>query len=197
VDDCITIGPGKELANLPKSVDAKYGTTGPGEVKWVLGMLLGRNRSARTIATSQEVPIDSTLARFNLLGPTTVTTPLAPGSHFSVAYCPTSQDEIEEIATRPSRELVGALTWLTLGTRPDVVFATSSLARFRHNPGRAHWEAAKLVLRYLKGTKNRRLQLGGKSPGIATFTDADWGSNSDDRRSIGAYIVKIGDRAVS
>jgi len=53
VDDCVAIGSGKELANLSKSIDAKYGIIGPGEVKWVLGMLLERDRSARTIAISQ------------------------------------------------------------------------------------------------------------------------------------------------
>ena len=109
----------------------------------------------------------------------------------------TSQDEIEETATRPYSELVGALAWLALGIRPDIAFATSLLARFAHNPGRVPWEAAKRVLRYFKGTMRRRLKLGGKSPGIAAFTDADWGSNRDDRRSLGAYIVKIGDGAVS
>jgi len=47
VDDSVAIGSRKELANLSKSVDAKYGITGPGEVKWVHGMLLERDRSAR------------------------------------------------------------------------------------------------------------------------------------------------------
>jgi len=55
----------------------------------------------------------------------------------------TSQYEIEETATRPSREVVGALAWLALGTRPDIAFATGLLTRFGHNPGRVHWEAAK------------------------------------------------------
>jgi hypothetical protein len=54
-----------------------------------------------------------------------------------------SKDEIEEMADRPYRELVGALAWLALGTRPDIAFAASSLARFGHNPGRVHWDAAK------------------------------------------------------
>jgi hypothetical protein len=45
--------------------------------------------------------------------------------------------------------------------------------------------------------KGWRLTLGGKSPEVATFTDADWGSSHDDRRSIGAYIINIGDGAVS
>jgi len=100
------------------------------------------------------------------------------------------------MTTRPYRELVGPLARLALGARPDITFATSSLARFGHDPGRVHWEAAKRVLRYFKGIE-KRLKLGGKSPGIATFTDDDWESNCDDRRSIGAYIVKIGDGAVS
>ena len=94
--------------------------------------------------------------------------------------CPISKDEIEEIANRPYRELVRALAWLALGTRPDIAFATSSLARFGHNSGHAHWDVAKRVLRYLKGTKQWRLTLGGKSPQIAFFTHADWGSHRDD-----------------
>jgi hypothetical protein len=198
VDDCVAIGSRKELTNLARSVDAKYGTTGLGEVRWVLGMLLERDRPARTIAISQEAFIDSILLRFHLADATTVTTPLTPGTHLSSTDCPTSKDEIDEMANRPYRELVGALAWLALGTRPDIAFATSSLARFGHNPGRVHWDAAKRVLRYLKGTKGWRLTLGGKSPPeVSAYTDADWGSHSDDRRSIGAYVVMIGDGTVS
>ena len=54
MDDYVAIASGKELASLSKSVDAKYGFTSLGEVKWVLGMLPERDRSARTIAISQE-----------------------------------------------------------------------------------------------------------------------------------------------
>jgi len=125
---------------------------------------LERDRSARTTTISQEAVTDSIPARFNLLNASTVTMPLAPRSHHSVADCLTSQDEIEEMATRPYRELVGAFTLLALGAHPDIAFATSSLARLEHNPGRVHWEAAKRVLRYLMGTKKRCFKLGGKYP---------------------------------
>jgi hypothetical protein len=81
--------------------------------------------------------------------------------------CSTSKDEIVEMSTRPYRELVEALAWLALGTRQDIAFATSSLARFSYNPGRVPWDAAKRVLRYLKGTKAWRLKLGGKVPEVA------------------------------
>ena len=148
------------------------------------GKLLERGRPTRTISISQEELIDSILTRFNLTDATTVATPLTSGTPLSADNCPTSKDEIEQMANRPYRELVGALAWLTLGTRLDIAFATSSLARFRHNPSRVHWEVAKRVVRYLKSTKQWRLTLGGKSPQIAVFTDADWGSHHDDRRSI-------------
>lgn len=197
VDDFVGIGSRKELDALAESVDAKYGITGLGDVKWVLGMLLERDRAARTISISQEAFINSVLARFHLTDASPLSTPFVPGTHLSEADCPATQEERDEMSTRPYRELVGALAWLALGTRPDIAFAASSLARFGHNPGRAHWEAAKRVLRYLKGTRGWRLTLGGTPPQIAAFTDADWGSNRDDRRSIGAYIVKIGCGSVS
>ena len=73
----------------------------------------------------------------------------------------------------------------------------SSLARFGHNPGRVHWEAAKRILRYLKGTKGWWLKLGSNQLLIDGYTDVDWGSGRDNRRSIGAYVIKIGRGAVS
>ena len=104
---------------------------------------------------------------------------------------------MEEMANRPYRAVVRALVWLALGTRPDIAFATSSLARFGHNPGRVHWDVAKRVLRYLNGAKRWRLALRSKSPQITVFTEAGWGSHRDDRRSIRAYTIKIGSGIVS
>ena len=103
VDDCVVIGSRKELDSLSKSVDAKCGITGPGEVKWVLGMLLEHDRSAHTIAISQEAFIDSILARFNLLDATTVTTPLALGTHLSAVDCPMQDLILSLTNTRTTR----------------------------------------------------------------------------------------------
>jgi Reverse transcriptase (RNA-dependent DNA polymerase) len=197
VDDFVGIGSGEGLRELADGIDRKYGITGYGEVKWVLGMLLERDRAAHTISLSQEAFIDSILTRFRLTNAAPVSTPFPPNVQLSATDCPTSDDEIREMKAYPYRELVGALAWLALGTRPDIAFAASSLARFGHNPGRAHWEAAKRVLCYLKGTKSWRLTLGGSTSALAVYTDADWGSHQDDRRSVGAYLVKIGDGVVS
>ena len=55
VDNFIGIGARKELDALVESVNVKYGITGFGDVKWVLGMLLECDRAAQTILISQEV----------------------------------------------------------------------------------------------------------------------------------------------
>ena len=136
-------------------------------------MLLEHDHPARTTSRSREVFRDSIIARFNLTDATTVATPITPGTQLSTVECPTLKDKIEEMANQSYRELLGTLVWLALGTRPDIAFATSLLACFGHDLGRAYWDAAKRVLRYLTGTMQWRLALGGKSPEIAAFTDAD------------------------
>ena len=71
---------------------------------------------------SQGAFIDSTLSRFNIADATHVTTPLASGTHPSVADCPSSQDENNEMSDRPYIEPSGTLVWLPLGTHPGIAF---------------------------------------------------------------------------
>jgi len=52
VDDFVGIGSGKDLEVLAKGVDEKYGITGFGDIKWILGMLVECDRTARTISIS-------------------------------------------------------------------------------------------------------------------------------------------------
>jgi hypothetical protein len=85
VDDCVALGFQSELTNLAMSVVAKYSITGPGEVRWVLSMLLEHDHPERTISISQGAFIDSIITRFNLIDTSTVLAPLAPGSHLSAA----------------------------------------------------------------------------------------------------------------
>ena len=99
VDDFVRIGSGAQLEALAKSVDAKYGITRLGEVRWVLGMLVERDRSARMISISQEAFINSILARFNLTDATPLLTPLTPGTQLTNADCPQTQDKKDEMAT--------------------------------------------------------------------------------------------------
>jgi len=130
VDDFVQVGSGKELEALANGVDAKHGITDQGGHKCLVCMLMERDRSSRTISISHGAFIDSILTRFNLTDAVPVTTPFAPGTHLSTDDSPTSKDEME---MRSHGEVSGALVWFAFGTRSDIAFPASSLARFGHN----------------------------------------------------------------
>ncbi|OWZ13835.1 polyprotein [Phytophthora megakarya] len=93
----------------------------------------------------------------------------------------------------PYRALIGCLLYITTCTRPDVAYIVTQLSRFLENPGQQHWKAAIRVLRYLKGTRDLGIVYNGNKGKVelTAYTDADWGSNLDDRRSVSGTMVMI------
>lgn len=99
---------------------------------------------------------------------------------------------------KPYSELVGMLQWVANGTRPDIQFSINRLSQFLRQPKDDHWTAAIHVLRYLKNTQHLRLCLGSdaKQP-LHGYSDADWASTTEDRRSTTGWIFKYGGGPVS
>jgi len=70
---------------------------------------------------------------------------------------PSLSSELSETLMAPSN--ISRLVWLhmviyaMLGTRPDIAFAMGALSKYSLNHGKAHWNEAVHVLRYLGGTK--------------------------------------------
>ena len=120
-------------------------------------------------------------------------TPLENNNTLSKADGP--QTEAEKVANielqKRYQELVGCLMYLMVSTRPDIAYAIGFLSRFTSNPGEKHWKALKRVLRYLNGTRDYGVHLGGKISGalpiIVGYADADFASDVSTRRSTTGY----------
>ena len=95
----------------------------------------------------------------------------------------------------PYHEAVGSLMYAAMGMRPDIAFATSTVAQFSENPGWIHWEAVKRIFHYLSGTKRLELTYGGEKRGLVGYVDAD-GAWQDHRRAISGYVFMIDGGAV-
>jgi hypothetical protein len=95
------------------------------------------------------------------------------------------------------RSLVGALQYLTF-TRPDITYAVQQVCLHIHDPREVHLTAAKRILRYLQGTMGHGLVIPKTAPTqLTVYTDADWASCPDTRRSTSGYAVFLSGSLVS
>lgn len=95
------------------------------------------------------------------------------------------------------RRLIGRLLYLTI-TRPDLTYAVNKLSQFVSKPRTSHMEATLKVLKYIKGTIGQGLFYKNESDlKLKYFSDADWGSCVDTRRSVTGFCVFLGESMVS
>ncbi|KAK2974046.1 hypothetical protein RJ640_006238 [Escallonia rubra] len=98
---------------------------------------------------------------------------------------------------RKFRQLVGSLIYLTI-TRPEISYSISVISQFMQNPRTPHLEAARRILRYVKGTLDYGLLYKRCDNFVLSgFTDADWAGDTNDRHSTSGYCFNTGSAAVS
>ncbi|XP_042909028.1 uncharacterized protein [Parasteatoda tepidariorum] len=93
------------------------------------------------------------------------------------------------------QELIGELLYLSNRTRPDLAFVMSYLSQFYHKPEKRHFNLAKRVLKYLNGTKDKKLFFSNKSGLLNAHADSSWG-NAENGKSFSGEIVMLGDSLI-
>jgi hypothetical protein len=97
------------------------------------------------------------------------------------------------------QRLTGSLNHLAVYSRSDIAFAVSKLSQFNAQPTALHLKAALHVIRYLKGTRNLCIVYKRQEEKeiIKEYSDADWGSDSNDRKFYTGYIFIIHEGSVT
>ncbi|XP_028554742.1 uncharacterized protein LOC110100908 [Dendrobium catenatum] len=94
------------------------------------------------------------------------------------------------------RRLAGSLQYLTI-TRPDIAFATNQACQQMHQPTEQDFKNLKRILRYIKGTAQLSLPIQPGDHQLQTYTDADWASDTTDRKSVTGHCSFIGPNLIS
>lgn len=106
-----------------------------------------------------------------------------------------ARDNNGALIEKPERyqQLIGALLYIAVNTRPDIAASVTILSQFNKRPIEADWIEAKRIVRYLMGTKELKLQLGRdtESEALIGYADADWAENNTDRKSNSGYVYQI------
>jgi len=192
VDDMLVAAKAKVAANRGVAAITKmFKATVMGDPSYFLGFHIERSRDGTKTYMHQRQYVTTLLARFGLLEANAVRLPMGAGSKLSKAGETLTPDHVTLY-----QELVGALLFLSGGTRPDIAFAVGRLSRFVAAPTVAHLAAAKVVLRYLKGTADHGLCFDDKGE-LHGFCDADYAADTDTRRSTSAFLFSFRGAAIS
>ena len=99
----------------------------------MFGIEIKRDRSKCLIRMSQLTYITNILECHDYKDIKLVITPVDPSVQMTIMEPVTKEDEAF-MADKPYRATIEALMYLVVGTRPDIAFATITLARYSTDP---------------------------------------------------------------
>lgn len=95
------------------------------------------------------------------------------------------------------QELLGRQLFLKNSIQPELSASIGILCRYTASPTEIHWNALKMVLRYLKGTIDLAFQIREEGEIILSgYCDADWCGVNIDRRSTTLFTLQLGNTPV-
>eukprot|EP00253_Pinus_taeda_P013208 PITA_13208 len=143
------------------------------------------------IFISQARYVNEVLERFHIQECKATITPTVMGLKLS------KEDNSKDFDPRLYKSIVGSLMYLT-ATRPDIMYDVSLISRFMERPKKAHWQAAKRILRYVKGTKRFGiLYTVSECSDLVGYTDSDSAGSVDDRKSTSGCVFHMSSGAIS
>jgi hypothetical protein len=178
VDDLIIVARSRELIDEVKaSLEKRFSMKHQGDIVQFLGMTITRDRANRTLTIDQTIYAKAVVAELLEAQAKESDIPGIP----SVRLRLLPDGEME-----PIQDVVGKLRYLADRTRPDILAAVNELGSGAAKPTPEHLRAAKRVLRYLKGTVESRLVLGGRQGLIPLgYCDASYTADGDSKSQYG------------
>lgn len=84
-------------------------------------------------------------------------------------------------------------------TRPDIAYSVNSVSKFLSNHNESHWQAVKRIYRYLVGTTKVGVMYksGGSNSELQGFSDSDFASDVETRRSTTGYAFCLSNGIVT
>jgi Reverse transcriptase (RNA-dependent DNA polymerase) len=194
VDDITIASDGlDEISAIKSTLRQHYEITDLGDITWILGMHVTRDRSAGWIALSQKAHVEAILDRFDKSSVRPISTPSLANDHLVKLPAP-------EADPKHYQSAVGALMYPSLCTRPDMAYTVATLGRHSACPGSDHVRALDRAFRYLRGSSDTRLVFQKGIPNGSTlhgYVDADWASDVNDRKSTSGFVFLLAGAPIS
>ena len=181
------------LKTLKKHLCERFEMDDRGEVHYILGMTVKRDRINHITTIDQKFYLQNVLVRFGMENSKPMSTPVDPDTKFVSL----SEDE-KSFDVTLFQAVIGSLNYAAICTRPDLSTAVGMLSKFMQRPGKEHWVGIKRVLRYVQGTINYGLVFRRSDDfRLQGFSDSDWAGCAETRKSTSGLVCRLGNCTVS
>jgi hypothetical protein len=197
VDDILIIGSDiNKVESIKYMLSSNFEMKDMGDVSCYLGININQNLNENIIEIDQKRYLEQILEKYGMDQCKPIGTPMDPNTKLEYFEKP---ENIDMSLETKCRQLIGSLMYAAVGSRPDLCAPVNILSRFQSKPCKELWNALKRVLRYIKGTLELKLvyEKYKNGPKLVGYVDADWGRDTEDRKSTSGYIFKIFQCAVS
>ncbi|KAA0047457.1 gag/pol protein [Cucumis melo var. makuwa] len=96
----------------------------------------------------------------------------------------------------PYASTMSSLMYVMLCTRLDICYAVGIVSRYQSNPGLDHWTTVKIILKYLRRTRDYMLVYGAKDLILIGYTDSDFQTDKDSKKSTLGSVFTLNEGAV-
>ncbi|GJR82579.1 uncharacterized mitochondrial protein-like protein [Tanacetum coccineum] len=154
VDDIIFGSTKKEMSTeFEKLMHGKIQMSSMGELSFFLGLQV--NQKSDGIFISQDKYVDEILKKFDLASIKIASTPMETNKPL------TKDEEAKNVDVHLYRSMIGSLMYLT-ASRPDIMFAVCTCARFQVTPKTSHLHAVKRIFSdYAGASLDKKSTIGG------------------------------------
>ena len=189
VDDIIVVADSNKMMNYGKNIlKNNFKMKDMGEISNFLGIKFKRY-SDGSCSMEQGHYLESILEKYGMMS----CKPRATPCEVKLSAYHSEDDEIGNESKY--RAIVGSLIYAMTCTRPDLSWIVTKLSQHLSKPTVGDWAILKHVLRYVKGTLDYKLMFrkSGSNLRLVGFSDSDWASSEDDRRSTTGYYFSLSD----
>lgn len=194
VDDILITGSaGALIHDLIKKLNKTFAFKHMGKPDYFLAIEV-KYQSNGSVLLTQTKYIRDLLHRASMTDCNGIATPMASTTKLSKH----GSDKLQN--PQVYRSLMGALQYATL-TRPEISYSVNKVCQFLTQPLESHFRAVKRILRYLSNTASHGLLI---QPApysgpvtLRAYSDSDWASDPDDRRSTSGSCIFLGPNLVS
>lgn len=198
VDDIIIMSNSvRMIEGLRQQLSRAFKITAGGPLAFCLGMQLLRNRKDGTIFLHQTKYAQEILVRYGMSSCKPISTPVEQNTKYYAQVGDIPAEDVEKVQQYPSKN--GSIMHLMIGSRQDLAFSSGLTSRFVSNPNLQHNNLMDRLYRYIAATYDWGILYSSKSKDalqLVAYSDADWASDPDSRKSISSYVTLLAGGAV-